>query len=66
MVFMKYEIYDYVLRKVFLLTNDKIHKEKPVPVSFLIELQAQAYNFIKRETLARVVYSPDTFAPRPS
>ena len=32
----------------------KIHRKTPVPESFLIKLQAQAGNFIKKEILAQV------------
>ena len=32
----------------------KIHRKTPLPVSFLIELQAESSNFIKKETLAQV------------
>ena len=33
----------------------KIHRKTPVPVSFLIKLQAEACNLIKKETLAQVL-----------
>ena len=32
----------------------KMHRKTPVPESFLIKLQAEACNFIKKETLAQV------------
>ena len=35
----------------------KIQRKIPVPEPFLIQLQASAYNFIKKETVAQVLSS---------
>ena len=42
-------------KKVFLKISQNLHENLTfVPVSFLIKLQALAFNFIKKETLAQV------------
>ena len=46
-----------LLEKEFLETSKNSQKNTYVRVSFLIKLQAEACNFIKRESLAQVFFS---------
>ena len=48
------QLREFFIKKVFLKISQKSQEKTCASASFLIKLQAEVYNFIKKETMVRV------------